>query len=70
MEFLLTLGDVICKQIFFKSWFLSTKKWPNDPWIWFKSSSNLLKFLERDMDLEEELKEFEGEFEKDEVVEV
>jgi hypothetical protein len=34
------------------------------------SPFNLLEFLERDVDLEEELKEFEGEFEKDEVVEV
>jgi hypothetical protein len=33
------------------------------------SPFNLLEFLERDVDLEEELKEFEGEFEKDEVVE-
>jgi hypothetical protein len=32
--------------------------------------SNLLEFLERDMDLEEEFKKFEGKFEKDEVVEV
>ncbi len=32
--------------------------------------NNLLKFLERDIDLEEECEEFEGEFEKDEVVEV
>jgi hypothetical protein len=34
------------------------------------SPFNLLEFLERDVHLEEELKEFEGEFEKDEVVEV
>ncbi len=31
---------------------------------------NLLEFFERDMDLEEELEKFEGEFERDEVVEV
>jgi hypothetical protein len=29
-----------------------------------------VEFLEKDVDLEEELKEFEGEFERDEVVEV
>ncbi len=29
-----------------------------------------MEFLEKDVDLEEELKEFEGEFERDEVVEV
>jgi hypothetical protein len=34
------------------------------------SPFNLLEFLEIDVDLEEELKEFEDEFEKDEVVEV
>ncbi len=35
-----------------------------------KSPSNLLEFFEKDIDLENELEEFEGEFEKDEVVEV
>jgi hypothetical protein len=29
-----------------------------------------VEFLEKNVDLEEELKEFEGEFERDEVVEV
>jgi hypothetical protein len=29
-----------------------------------------MEFLEKNVDLKEELKEFEGEFEKDEVVEV
>jgi hypothetical protein len=29
-----------------------------------------LEFFERDVDLEEELEEFKGEFEKDEIVEV
>jgi hypothetical protein len=42
----------------------------NDPRIGCKSPSNLLEFLERDMDLEEELEKFEREFEKDEVVKV
>ncbi len=46
------------------------KNWPNDPRIGCKSPSNLVEFLEKDVDLEEELKEFEGEFERDEVVEV
>ncbi len=39
------------------------KNWPNDLKIRCKSASNLLKFLKRDMNLEEELEEFEGEFE-------
>jgi hypothetical protein len=42
------------------------KNWPCDPKIWCKSPSNLLEFLERDMDLEEELEKFE----RDEVIEV
>jgi hypothetical protein len=46
------------------------KNWPNDPRIGCKSPSNLVEFLEKNVDLEEELKEFEGEFERDEVVEV
>jgi hypothetical protein len=46
------------------------KNWLNDLRIGCKSPSNLLEFLEKDVDLEEELKEFEGEFLRDEVVEV
>jgi hypothetical protein len=46
------------------------KNWHNDPRIGCKFPFNLFEFLERDMDLEEELEEFEGEFERDEVVEV
>jgi hypothetical protein len=47
-----------------------SKNWPNDPKIGCKSPSNLLEFLKRDVHLEVELEEFEGEFERDEVVEV
>jgi len=46
------------------------KNWPNDPKIGCKSPSKLLKFFEGDTYLEKELEEIEGEFEKDEVVEV
>jgi hypothetical protein len=46
------------------------KNWPNDLRVGCKFASNLIKFFERDIDLEEELEEFEGDFEKDEVVEV
>jgi len=46
------------------------KNWPNDLRIHCKSSSNLVEFFERDVDLEKKFKKFEGEFEKDEVVEV
>jgi hypothetical protein len=46
------------------------KNWPNDPRICCKSPSNLVEFLEKNVNLKEEFKKFEGEFEKDEVVEM
>lgn len=46
------------------------KSWPNDPRVGCKFASNLIEFFEKDIYLKDELKEFEGEFEKDEVVEV
>ncbi len=46
------------------------KNWSNDLRVTCKSPFNLIEFLERNIDLEEELEEFEGDFEKDEVVEV
>jgi hypothetical protein len=42
------------------------KNWLNDPRIGCKYPYNLIDFFERDIDLKEELKEFE----RDEVVEV
>jgi hypothetical protein len=42
------------------------KNWLNDPRTSCKSPSNLVEFLQKGVDLEEELKEFE----KDEIVEV
>jgi hypothetical protein len=38
------------------------KNWPNDPRIHCKSSSNLVEFFERDVNLEKKFKKFEGEF--------
>ncbi len=46
------------------------KNWPNDPRIGCKCASNLEEFLEKGCKLEKELEKFEGEFERDEVVEV
>ncbi len=46
------------------------KNWRNDARIGCKSPSNLVEFLEKDVNIEEEFEEFEGEFERDEVVEV
>ncbi len=40
------------------------KNWPNDSRIGCRSPCNLVEFLEKDVDLEEELEEFEGEVEK------
>jgi hypothetical protein len=45
------------------------KNWLNDFIIWCKPPSNLVEFLKRDIDWEEDLKKFEGEFERDEIVE-
>jgi hypothetical protein len=60
-----------CLQIKnFKKLIFINKNWPNDLKIGSKSPSNLIKFFEKDINLEEELEEFEGEFERDEVVEV
>jgi hypothetical protein len=70
LEFLLPLRDVICKQKKLKKLIFVNKNWPNDPRIGCKSPSNLLEFLERDIDLKDELEKFEGEFERDEVVKV
>ncbi len=46
------------------------KNWLNDPIVGCKSPSNLVEFFEKNIGLKEEFEEFEGEFEKDEVVEV
>jgi hypothetical protein len=40
---------------------------PNDARADCKSPSDLVEFIEMDEQLEEELQEFEGEFEKDEI---
>ncbi len=51
----------------FKKLIFINKNWPNDPIIGCKSPSNLLEFLERDVDLEEEFEKFKGEFEREEI---
>ncbi len=47
-----------------------SKNWPKDSKIGCKSLSSLTDFIESDPNLEEEFEEFEGAFEKDEVVEL
>jgi hypothetical protein len=44
------------------------KNWPSDPKIGCKSPFSLVKFIDIDGDLEEELEKFEGSFERDKVV--
>ncbi len=46
------------------------KNWPNDYKIGCKSPSNLLELIGIDADLEEELEQFEGAFERDEIVDL
>jgi hypothetical protein len=40
-----------------------SKNWPNDARVSCKSLSDLIEFIEMDEQSEEELQEFEGEFE-------
>jgi hypothetical protein len=47
-----------------------SKNWPNDPRIGCKPPSSLVDFIESDLSFEEEFEEFEGAFERDEVVEL
>ncbi len=46
------------------------KNQPNDCKVGCKSPLNLLKFIGIDVDLEKELQQFEGAFEKDEIVDL
>jgi hypothetical protein len=50
--------------------FFVNKNWPNDLKISCKSPSSLTNFIESDLNLEEELEELEGVFERDKVVEL
>jgi hypothetical protein len=54
----------------FKNLIFINKNWLNDPRIGGKTSSNLVEFIETNVDLEKELKEFESEFEKEEIVDM
>jgi hypothetical protein len=46
---------------------LLVKNWPNDPRVHCSSASSLIQLLEADLALEEELEQYEGEFERDEL---
>jgi hypothetical protein len=44
-----------------------SKNWPTDAKVGCKSPSDLVEFIEMDEQLEEELQEFEGEFEQEKI---
>jgi hypothetical protein len=46
---------------------LVSRNWPNNPKVKCNTPSNLIKFIEMDGNLKNELRQFEGDFEKDEV---
>ncbi len=49
--------------------FLS-QNWPNDPRLGCKTPSNFVEFIEKDKIIEEELEEFEGGFEREEIIDM
>jgi hypothetical protein len=55
---------------FFDKLIFINKNWPNDSRIGCKSLSSSVDFVETNLNLEEDLKEFERAFEKDEVVQL
>ncbi len=47
-----------------------SKNWPNNSKVGCKASSNVIQIIEMDEDLDKELEQFEGDFERDEVFEL
>jgi hypothetical protein len=47
-----------------------SQNWPNDPRVECNMPSTLVEFIEKDKIVEEESKEFEGEFEREEIVDM
>jgi hypothetical protein len=45
-----------------------SKNWSNDPRIDCKSTFNLVELIEKDLNFEEELEEFESSFQWDEIL--
>ncbi len=46
------------------------KNWPSGPMISCKPFFSLVELIETNVDLEEKLEEFEGTFERDEILEI
>jgi hypothetical protein len=53
-----------------KSYFFVSQNWPNDPRLGCKTMSNFVEFVEKDKIIEDELEEFEGEFKREEIVDM
>ncbi len=68
MKSLVILRDVVYNQNFWTNWSLSTKFGLNDPRIRCKLPSRFVDFIEIDANLKEKLDEFEGAFEKNQVM--
>ncbi len=47
-----------------------SKNWPNDLRVGCNSSSTLIELIEADLALEKELEQYEGEFERDELLDL
>jgi len=45
-----------------------SKNWPSDPRVGNKSPSNLVELIQINLDFEDELENFEGSFEHDEII--
>jgi len=54
----------------FREFFFVIKNWPIDSKIDCKPHSNLVKMIDKNLDFEEEFEEFEGFFERDELVNI
>jgi len=54
----------------FKKLIIVSKNWPTDPKIGCKSPSNSIEFTETNENLENELEQLEGDFERNEVFEL
>jgi len=58
------LSDNLNKIIFV------SKNWPNDPRVGCNSPFGLIELIEADVTLEEELEQYENEFERDELLDL
>jgi hypothetical protein len=67
---LTSLRRCYLQSIFLNKLIFVGKHWPNDSRIGCKSPFSLIDFIENDLNLEEELEEFEKAFEREKIVEL